>query len=105
MDNTTIFFIYLFKESEDLQNKIAEISNHYPKLVKNNRKFNADPIVIALAETNTWTVVTQENPSKQNNIVGCCRNMQVKCIFLSLYVDERSKQLISIRQTLWGNNQ
>ena len=92
----------LIKDDVKLQIRIAYISNNYPKLVKQARKHNADPIVIALAESNNWTVVTQENPNKKANIVGCCRDLNVKCISLSQYIRERQEKLDSIREELWS---
>lgn len=77
----------------------------YPKLIKQHRKFNADPIVIALAEANGWTVVTQENQKKQNNIVGCCRNVGIDCISLSEYIKQNRGKLNIIRQNIvWQTN-
>lgn len=93
------------KESVDLQYRIAEISNDYPKLIKQHSRYNADPIVIALAEANNWTVVTQENQNKRNNIVGCCRDNQIMCISLSQYINQKQAELNIIRQDLWSNNE
>ncbi|MCZ6802416.1 MAG: DUF4411 family protein [Proteobacteria bacterium] len=90
-------------EQIDLQLRIAEISNAYPKLVKQHKKINADPIVIAVAEAGHSTVVTQENPVKQNNIVGCCRDIGVMCISLSQYINNHKDSLNIIRKKLWGN--
>ena len=89
------------RDSIDLQDRIAEISNNYPKLIKQHKKHNADPIVIALAETNNWIVVSQESQKRQNNIVGCCRNIGVTCISLSEYINQNRFKLSTIRQNIW----
>ncbi len=89
------------RDDENLQDRIAKISNDYPKLVKQHRKFNADPIVIALAEQRGWAVVTQENPNRQNNMVGCCRDLNLTCLSLTQYIQQRTDVLENIRQDLW----
>lgn len=83
----------------DLQQRIADISNQFPKLVKQHRSVNADPVVIAVAEKFGWIVVTQENPRKITNIVGCCRKINLKFMSLSQYMVDRHKALTKIRQT------
>lgn len=88
------------KDNPALQVRIAEISNNYPKLIKQHSRYNADPIVITLAEANGWTVVTQENQNKHNNIVGCCRNISVDCISLSEYINQNMAKLNSVRQNI-----
>ena len=85
-----------------LQSSIADIANKYPKLVKKQSRVNADPVVIALAQAKGLTVVTQENPNKQNNLVGCCRAYQVSCVSLSQYISGRKNALNIIRKGLWG---
>ena len=60
-EQSTLFI----QEQYDQQDRIAQISNDYPQLVKQHVKHNADPTVIVLAEANQWTVVTQENPNKK----------------------------------------
>ena len=86
----------------ELQSSIADISNKYPKILKRQGKVNADPVVIALAHATVAIVVTQENRHKQNNIVGCCRDMSVGCISLSQYIGQRQELLNAIRTELWG---
>ena len=87
----------------ELQNNIADIANKYPKLVKKQSKVNADLVIIALAQAKGLIVVTQENPNKQNNLVGCCRAYKVSCVSLSQYIGERKNELNIIRKGLWGN--
>lgn len=96
---------FFIKDQDNQQDRIAEISNRWPKLVKSNKRYNADPVIIAFAETNAWTVVTQESPKKQNNIVSCCRDIGVICISLTQYIKEKQTELDSIRQNLWGKNE
>ena len=50
----------------ELQSSIADISNAYPRMLKQKGRVNADPVIIALAQSNNATVVTQENPAKHN---------------------------------------
>lgn len=92
------------EDQEDQQFRISEIGNEYPRLVKQHRLYNADPVIITLAEANSWTVVTQENPNKQNNIVGCCRNIGIDCISLTQYINHNQTQLHDIRKILFNTN-
>ncbi len=85
-----------------LQGNIADIANRCPKLVKKQSRVNADPVIIALAQSRELTVVTQENPNKQKNLVGCCREYKVSCISLSQYISVRQNALDIIRKDLWG---
>ncbi len=87
----------------ELQNSIANISNKYPNILKQRSRVNADPVVIALAQATSAIVVTQENPHKQNKMVACCRGMNITCISLTKYIEQRQSQLNDIRKELWGN--
>ncbi len=86
-----------------LQNDISNIANQYPKLVKQHNKVNADPVVVALAQVFSAIVVTQENQKKKNNIVACCRGMNIECISLTQYIRKHQPELDDIRKELWGN--
>ena len=87
----------------ELQGSIANISNRFPGILKKQSKVNADPVVIALAQSNGAIIVTQENPNKQNNIVACCRAISINCISLPQYIGQRQALLNDIRAELWGN--
>ena len=85
-----------------LQGNIADIANKCPKILKKQSKINADPMIIALAQSRGLTVVTQENPNNPNNLVGCCRKYGVSYLSLSQYIGERKNALDIIRKDLWG---
>lgn len=79
---------------EAIQQRVIEIQTRYPSLVdiENERDF-ADPFVIALAQINTCTVVTEEKPKGPGSpvvkIPNVCRAESIQCTnFLGMLRNE-----------------
>jgi len=69
---------------EAVQKRVAHIVNSYTGLVAQGKeKFAADPFLIATAEVNGHTVVSEEaGPDSLRKIPGVCRAEKVPCINL-----------------------
>ena len=89
---------YVNKDGSDFEERKANIINACPKLIKSRRQYNADPSVIALAQMLEGTVVTQESTKKDTGIVACCRNKNIRCVYLVEYFIERENDLKIIRK-------
>lgn len=74
---------------EAVQLRVDHIVNAYTGLVAQGKeKFAADPFVIATAEVNRLTVVTEETgPDSLRKIPGVCRAVNVPCINLTELFD------------------
>jgi hypothetical protein len=74
----------LFVNDADLWNRAAWIVREYPDLVDSSRtKPQADPFVVALAQSRGWTVVTEEGrkgPGAKLKIPAVCSSLGVKCV-------------------------
>ena len=68
------------QEEEDLASEITN-SRYGKRLVTKRRPDTADPYVIARAEIQGWTVVTQEGVGG-NGIPAVCKKRGVKCVNL-----------------------
>jgi len=66
-----------------VQTRVDHIVNTYTRLVEQGKKFAADPFVIAMAEVNGYTVVTEETgPDSLRKIPSVCRVLNVPSINL-----------------------
>jgi predicted nucleic acid-binding protein len=67
-----------------VQARVAHIVNTYTGLVQQGKeKFSADPFLIATAEVNGYTVVTEETgPDSLRKIPGVCGALGVPCLNL-----------------------
>ncbi|OGJ84125.1 hypothetical protein A2529_05055 [Candidatus Peribacteria bacterium RIFOXYD2_FULL_58_15] len=72
---------------------VSEIMRDFPKLVDTKKMGEqADPFVIALAESKKWTVVTSEKNSaklRKPNIPDVCQARKVKCISVMDFFREK----------------
>lgn len=83
----------LFVEvDEPVQAAVTQILAAYPKLIDaNTGRSGADPFVIALAQTNGCTVVTEEKPRSIINpkIPDVCAALGVQCINMLAFIREQ----------------
>lgn len=77
----------LFVELNDEQFKIAQSVGHrFPKLIDILKTIpDADPFVIALAQSMGCTVVTDEKKTNPNKIPSVCHEMGIQCVSLLEY--------------------
>lgn len=86
---------HMFKVTDtNLQETAGEILNRFPRLVDPNSSVTeADPFVIALAQTMNTTVVTGEKATGQlethPHIPDVCRHYAIKCINILEFIREQ----------------
>lgn len=82
--------------SKEVQEKAKEILNEYPTLIKLQSKSNsnADPFLIATAEINNLTIITEElyysnivNDPNKYNIPKVCTKRNIKYMKLSEFIN------------------
>ena len=83
----------MFIELDEEQAKhVKAIVGKFPKLIDSRKTTpDADPFVISLAMSKSWTVIASEhsNPGGKPRIPDVCRNYNVRCIKLVEFIREK----------------
>ncbi len=77
---------------EEQAGQVKVIARRFPRLIDSEKTTpDADPFVIGLALSRSWTVIASEssNPGGKPRIPDVCRNYDIKCIKLVEFLRER----------------
>jgi hypothetical protein len=75
--------------------KVGKITAAFPGMSRpRHRKTTADPFVVALAQEEGYTVVTDETAKKRKNrkIPGACEKLNIKCVTLEEFVAQVERE-------------